>query len=122
MNGGPVAGATVIFSPQDGQPTATARTNDAGEYSLTTYDYEDGAAEGKFIVLISKAAPPAKNDAPEHDPTGASGRVSAPDHAAGKKGESSPIDTILDPKYATNDSGLEAAVTAGGDNVFDFKL
>ncbi|MCA9050851.1 MAG: carboxypeptidase regulatory-like domain-containing protein, partial [Planctomycetaceae bacterium] len=38
LGGGPLAGAAVTFSPKDGQPVATARTDANGKYSLTTYD------------------------------------------------------------------------------------
>ncbi len=52
--GGPLAGASVVFAPKDKQPAATGRTNDAGEFVLTTYDGGDGAAAGNFAVLILK--------------------------------------------------------------------
>jgi hypothetical protein len=54
MNGGPLAGAMVSFAPTEGQPVAVGRSNDAGEYSLTTYDSNDGAAKGTFKVTVMK--------------------------------------------------------------------
>jgi len=54
LSGGPLVSANVAFAPLDGQPVAIGRTNDAGEYSLTTYDPGDGAALGKYKVVISK--------------------------------------------------------------------
>ena len=54
MNGGPLAGAMIAFAPTEGQPTAIGRSNDAGEYSLTTYDANDGAAKGAFNVTVMK--------------------------------------------------------------------
>lgn len=61
MNGGPLAGAMIAFAPTEGQPAAIGRSNDAGEYSLTTYDSNDGAAKGKFNITVMKvvAAPAA---------------------------------------------------------------
>ncbi len=61
MNGGPLAGAMIAFAPTEGQPAAIGRSNDAGEYSLTTYDPNDGAAKGTFNVTVMKvvAAPAA---------------------------------------------------------------
>ena len=54
MSGSPVIGATVSFAPREGQPVAMGRTNDAGEYVLTTYDGGDGAAAGRFSVVVNK--------------------------------------------------------------------
>lgn len=54
MNGGPLAGAMVSFAPTEGQPTAIGRSNDAGEYSLTTYDSNDGAAKGIYKITVMK--------------------------------------------------------------------
>lgn len=62
LAGGPVAGATVMFSPMEGQPVATAISDAEGNYRLTTYEAADGAAAGSFKVLVTKevasAAPP----------------------------------------------------------------
>jgi len=69
MSGGPVANAMVSFSPKNKQPVATGRTNTDGQFTLTTYDPGDGAAEGDYVVLVTKelAAPPTASGG--HDPT-----------------------------------------------------
>lgn len=54
MNGAAVADATVIFSPTEKQPTATGKTDAEGNFTLTTYKFGDGAAAGKYKVLVSK--------------------------------------------------------------------
>ncbi len=54
MAGGPLSGATVAFGPKEGQPVAIGRTNDEGTYSLMTYEPNDGAAKGEFVVTVMK--------------------------------------------------------------------
>lgn len=63
MNGGPLAGAMVSFAPTEGQPVAVGRSNDAGEYSLTTYDSNDGAAKGAYKITVMKVIAPAASGA-----------------------------------------------------------
>jgi hypothetical protein len=119
IGGGPVPRATVIFSPQDKTPVATAITDNKGVYRLTTYDSYDGAAAGKYDVLISKATVPKGSSAPVHDPTGQTNP--APVHSAGK---SKDLDDgiTLDPKFSLPGNGMTAEVSKSGPNVFDFKL
>lgn len=117
FGGGPVAKATVMFSPLDKQPVATGITDAKGVYRLTTYDSFDGAAVGKYDVLISKVAV-AKSSAPSHDPTGAN---AAPVHNAADA-ETEDGGATLDPKYGKPGNGMAAEVKSSGENVFDFKL
>ncbi len=54
LNGNPVEGATVAFSP-DGEGHAASGTTDAsGAYSLTSFVAGDGAVEGSYSVKITK--------------------------------------------------------------------
>lgn len=121
FGGGPVAKATVIFSPLDNQPVATGITDNKGVFQLTTYDSFDGAAEGKYDVLISKVAVPKGSGAPVHDPTGKDTASSAPVHNAADA-ETEDGGATLDPKYGKPGNGMTAEVKSSGDNVFDFKL
>jgi len=122
LGGGPVAKATVVFSPVDGQPVATGMTDTQGEFKLTTYDSFDGAAEGNYEILISKSAAPTAGAGgpPSHDPTGANTQNSAPSHSAGGAAESA--GAIIDPKWSKHGNGLSAEVKKGEDNVFEFTL
>lgn len=117
FGGGPVAKATVMFSPLDKQPVATGITDNKGVYRLTTYDSFDGAAAGKYDVLISKVAI-TKSSGPTHDPTGAK---TAPVHDAANA-ETEDGGATLDPKYGKPGNGMTAEVKTSGENVFDFKL
>jgi hypothetical protein len=64
FNGKPLAGATVLFSPDDPNKTpAVGKTNDAGDFELSTFIAGDGAALGKYRIVIStkpEGAIPAK--------------------------------------------------------------
>lgn len=119
MFGNPLAGATVSFAPQEGQPTATATTDEDGKFQLRTYEFGDGAAEGKYKVVISKAttSPPSESsgDAGEHDD------VVVESHAGGSGGISNEVPA----QYTTSkDTPLTAEVKPGseGDNVFPFEI
>ncbi len=56
IDGKPVGNVTVFFQPvgtDDKEPTrAFATTNPDGTFSLTTYDANDGAPEGDYIITL----------------------------------------------------------------------
>ncbi len=119
--GSPVIGAIVSFSPKGDQPAAIGRTNDSGEYTLTTYAAGDGAAAGDFTVMVMLL------DAGETEKT--------PEDAHSTKANFTPVDThnakkakkgsanVLPAKYADpKTSTLTAKVEAGKDNNFVFDL
>jgi len=58
FNGTPVEGAIVNFVSQGNNPVATGKTDASGAFALTTYDANDGAAPGDYIVLITKIEVP----------------------------------------------------------------
>ncbi len=120
LAGGPVPKATVIFSPLENQPVATGITDNKGVYRLTTYDSFDGAAAGKYDVLVSKSAVPAAGAEPAHDPTGSATGNSAPGHDAAAAESDDGV--TLDPKYSKPGNGLTADVKTDGNNVIDLKL
>ena len=120
--GSPVVSAVVSFSPKGDQPAAIGRTNDSGEFVLTTYAAGDGAAAGEFTVMVmlidsgdaekTPAIAHAKNQA-EYVPTDT--------HNAKKAGKSS--GNVLPAKYADpKSSTLTAKVESGKDNNFVFDV
>ncbi len=127
FSGAPLADATISFFPlQNGTPTAMGRSDSTGNYTLTTYNAEDGAAAGDYVVLISKFVAPASSadgTDPGHsdDPYADSNDNS---HAAGgsKKSGSSGGSLIPDRYGAKEASPLKATVEAGAENKFDFVL
>jgi hypothetical protein len=120
LGGSPLAGATVMFSPVDPDigRVATARTNDSGEYQLTTYSGNDGAAPGEYIVIVTKSAQSDSGTVTSHeqyDPNSPGG------HSAGKA--ASDGGAIVPPKYTQKDSSdLRATVESNDDNSFDYDL
>ncbi len=96
-----VPGADVIFLCEGNRP-ASAITDEAGHFELTTFTSADGALPGKYAVIISKTAPrnPAQNGSPYPD-----------------------VKQLL-PRQYTNPrcSGLEVTVSPDGENDFTFEL
>jgi hypothetical protein len=66
MNGKPVAGATVVFIPEQGGPEAGAQTDDEGRFRLTGTKTE-GIMPGEYRVTVSKKEWPPGTPPP--DPT-----------------------------------------------------
>jgi len=128
LAGGPVAGASVTFSPKDKQPVATGKTGNDGTFTMTTYDSGDGAAAGKFVVIVSKPiASAASGNAPPtgHDPNNKTGGFdSAAFHSAQRAaGGGTGADSGLPAKYSKADqSDLLIEVKSSGDNKFELDL
>lgn len=118
LEGKPVADATLTFSPEEGQPVATGRTDAEGRYTLTTYEPDDGAAEGKYLVLVSKIDESKMPQVPTDpdDPAWQTINMAEVEKAQAAA-------SVLADKYRMRgQSGLDANVTADGENVFDFGL
>lgn len=120
--GVPVIGAVVSFTPQDGQPAAVGRTDDSGNYFLTTYESADGAVAGNFAVVVMKFDSPVVSEDLEDEGHSADPNVTVTDsHAATSKTKSDGV--LLPPAYGSAETTpLKVEVTAGGDNKFDFEL
>jgi hypothetical protein len=108
MDGEPVAGVNVLFSPVGSTSGGMcyANTDEAGKYVLTDSNGREGAPMGEFEVTCSKWA--------------------MPDGSDFKSDDQSPMEAgavpALPAKYGDAiSSGLKAAVPAGG-GTFDFKL
>jgi len=118
MSGGPVANAMVTFSPKQKQPVAIGKTDTNGQFKLTTYDAGDGAAEGEYVVLVSKSTASAPAGPVGHDP---SKPHTPPAHQQLTAAQST--EAGLPEKYSQiSGSGLLAKVEKGGKNQFEFEL
>ena len=53
LDGQPVAGAAVVFTPEQGE-MATATTDASGRFELSTFERADGALPGKHRVTVAK--------------------------------------------------------------------
>jgi hypothetical protein len=116
--GQPVVGADVTFTSESANRSAFGRTDDSGEYQLTTFSGNDGAVEGKQSVMITKTiastqtVPEASTDSPDYIPPGY-----GPEPPAEKQKYAIPA------KYGNKEtSGLIAVVNPDPDNVVDFEL
>ncbi|QDU09860.1 carboxypeptidase-like regulatory domain-containing protein [Gimesia aquarii] len=123
LSGAPVAGANVTFVSKEKQPVAYGRTNATGLYELMTYSPGDGAAAGRYSVLVNKyvgnATETSGSDAAHGaDPTKNYDSNSGHDARATKKTENA-----IPAKYAKVDTTpLSVMVEAGGDNKFDLEI
>ena len=128
LNGAPVEGAVVAFSPQsaDGH-AAFGKTDAAGNYTLTTQQADDGAMVGSYAVTVTKSTQPAAaGGAPaDFDPDSEADVDAAyQSYEDSKKsgGESEEPKDLLPAKYKdAATSELTAEVTAGG-GTFTFDL
>ncbi len=116
--GKPVAAADLTFNNDEMKRSAFGRTNDNGEYELTTFSANDGAVAGKHsVTIIQVPVPPTTPTLPETD---------SADYAPPEFNVSTdPVrpKTTLPEKYATPaTSGLIAVVNEDGENVIDFDL
>lgn len=113
-DGKPVEGAIVTFGPtaEDGE-AASAKTDASGNFTLSTFEKDDGAIPGKYNVGITKTE-------------SVGGMSKDEEHAAveaGKPVKQAELVAKIPPKYGDPaKSGLTAEVTEGGENHFEFKL
>jgi hypothetical protein len=107
LNGAPIDGASVLFSPDigssDGRLASQATTDTAGRFKLSTHigggKFKPGIVPGKYVVSVTKL-----------------------DTAAAKNTFTAPKN-LLPPKYAdAKTSLLSADVVAGQANDFQFAL
>jgi hypothetical protein len=115
MGGTPVPRATVSFQPTaPGGRAAVGITDDAGQYSLTTFTAGDGAVAGDYGVAIAKM---------EEGAAGGAGTANTDQYIPpeGMK-EPPPAKSLIPTRFNTaRDSGLRASVGSGA-NTFDFDL
>ena len=108
--GSPVAGADVTFMCEEKNRSAFGRTNEKGEFKLTTFAVNDGAVPGKHIVLVSKveSGGPAKEVAD----------VSTQAYEPPKPGESTDVKpkNAIPAKYADAKKSDLFAVVQEGEN------
>lgn len=122
MLGAPLIEATVTFGPLDGQPLAYGKTNDAGEYKLTTYSSNDGAAVGNYSVIVTKSVAGASGGAAAAHGTTAGVNYLSGSHAGGKASKKA-SNSVISPEFSdTNKTPLKFKVEAKSDNRYDFEV
>lgn len=116
--GQPVANADVTFHSAERKRSAFGRTNDKGEYRLTTFAPNDGAVEGPQAVTIVKLIV-----TPDKSPTAS---VTSTDYVPPGYGPSTQPEkpkSELPERYGVpTTSGLTATIQAQALNKIDFDL
>ena len=118
LDGEPVEGAHIRFSPETGGPAAYAVSDRRGRYELRTFDPGDGAVPGKYGISATKE---------EVTETGQEFESQAALEAYIKEhGQRPPrrqTTNVLPEKYSSKEtSGLIAEITLAKKNRFDLEL
>lgn len=115
FKGEPVANANIVFLPEGNSPRNPAGVTDGqGNFKLTSYDTNDGAVVGDYIVIIT---PGVAADGKKPQERTAQDLINL---GPGGKLENQ---AIFPEKYSDRKtSGLKRSVVAGDTNVFNFDL
>lgn len=123
--GEPVEGAKVSFLSQTGGRSASGTTDASGEYSLTTFNTNDGAIPDDYAVTIAKydQADTGANIDAESDTDIGSDYDAMMKAAASGSGDVDKEASKLPEKYADPaESGMSRTVAEGQPNEFNFEL
>lgn len=120
FNGAPVIDGLVTFYPlEEKKPAGVGRTNDAGEFTLTTYGPGDGAIAGSYKVTVTRneAAPP-----PAESAHGVENFTPPVVHGASARTPAGG-GNLLPPQYGKPETTpFDATVTPEGPNTFTFDV
>ena len=117
LDGEPVEGAHIRFSPEGGGPAAFAVSDRRGRYELRTFDPGDGAIPGKYAISAVKEV---TEGGMEFDSPAAK-EAYLKEH--GQEPPKRKTVSILPEKYSGKDtSGLTAEITLASRNRFDLEL
>ncbi len=121
LNGAPVEGATVIFSPKTfgGEAvTSSAVTDKDGKFKMSTDKPGDGIFPSEYAVTVMKDVIEGGISLEE-----AKDRIENPDKYRGEKDPEQTVIHHIPVKYADmNTSGLSVTVPAGGDKNISIAL
>lgn len=121
MNGAPLTDAAVSFAPKSGQPTAVGMTDQNGEFTLTTYQANDGAAAGDYAVVVTKVISASTPEVQQEEHSMEPNAPSGGEHSLTESGTKTVL--MVPPKYSNaNETPLKASVKAGETNHFEFKV
>jgi hypothetical protein len=92
-------------------------TDDQGNFQLTTYEFGDGAAAGKYRIVISKAVVAANGS------SGGGGEHAEENLAHDASGGSGSTQNMVPPQYSSStETPLTEEVTTDGQNQFKFEI
>lgn len=114
LNGEPVEGATVVFQKTDRSHGAVGETGPGGSYSLTSFEANDGAVPGEYLVSIYKYP---KEEVTGTEATSVEDYVQPDDNQAGAV----PVN-LLPAQYARPETSELKATVTEAENKHDFDL
>ena len=118
MQGEPVDRATVSFLPSDGQHPANGITDESGVFELSTFNRNDGATPGEFVVTIQKFPVVEIKTVPGGIPYDPENETNADEPRRRRV-----VENELPKKYAgPKSSGFTATVDTNDENHFEFEL
>ena len=128
--GVPLDDATVIFTPRGSGHGAVGRTDGSGKFALQTFEPQDGAVPGDYLVTIRKfeidtqgAGDSLASGGSDDDSDMAGGDSPRGGDGGGYEPKPAIERSLIPEKYTqVASSGLEATVSAGVDNEFRFDL
>ena len=130
LDGEPLEGAAVSFSPEGDGHAAAGVTDASGEFVLTTETKGDGAVPGTYQVMVTKyeeedsETPAAAADETDVDAAYAAAEEAGVDiSGAGNARATSESNSLVPEKYTNpQTSGLTAEVSEAGVNDYTFEL
>ncbi|MDA7886740.1 carboxypeptidase-like regulatory domain-containing protein [Pirellulales bacterium] len=121
LDGAPLEGATVFFSPKGSAGKGAAGTTQSdGSFTLNTQGAKpgDGTAVGDYSVTVSKVEMPEFPDIAEDDP-----RYGTPEHDRLQQEASSAKPKVIVPeKYNSAETSPFTAKVESGSNTFTFDI
>jgi len=117
----PLAGAQIIFDPEEGQRSASAVSLDNGSFAATTLKYNDGIYPGKYRISVAKTEV-IDHRTPEQKARDESSEIDE-SHARIPPSPELVIKAIVPEKYNDfNTSGLTVEVGKSGQRNFELRL
>lgn len=111
LDGDPVEGAVVGFTPEEGGRPATGTTDAGGKFTLTTFEDGDGALPGRHLVTVSKTKTTGAAGEAAAGGTEGDMMLSGPPAAGGKEPA---VEYLIPQKYSIpKESGLSCEVKQG---------
>ena len=114
LDGSPVEGAVVGFTPAEGGRPATGTTDASGKFTLTTFEKGNGALPGRHTVTISKTKTTGAQGDPMAGQGGEQGAPAGPTLSGPMRPGQQTVEWLIPQKYSNpKTSGLSCEVKSG---------
>lgn len=124
----PVAGASVAFLAPGAPTFAVGKTDDAGNFTLTTFEPDDGAVAGNHVVTVKKHSDEAAAAAAQTGAAAAGGEVDSAAIEQAMRQQANLIQkaeragSLLPQKYANQNTTDLRFDVVDAENFFEIKL